>query len=512
VSSAGEVATHEDQRMNQNPLQARLEKLTGLLEVGKAMASERNLDRLLQLILTEVTKVMEADRSSLFLVDRERNELWSKIAQGLEVREIRIKIGMGISGYVAQTGKTVNIQDAYTDPRFNQETDRRTGYRTHSILCAPMLNKLGEVIGVLQVLNKHDGVFTREDEELLLALSSQAAVAIENAILYEDIQKLFEGFIKASVYAIESRDPTTSGHSERVAILTVGLAERVDRVDTGPYAGITFSAEDIRELRYAALLHDFGKVGVREPVLVKGNKLYPHHLDLVAARFKLIKKSLENAYLQKKLGLAMTLGRGCERELAALDEELYRRLAEVEEQLNFILEANKPTVLPRGGFERIQEIAANTFVDVDDARVPFLTTKEAENLSIGKGSLNLEERQEIESHVTHSFRFLRQIPWTKDLRRIPTIAYAHHEKLNGTGYPNALRKEDIPFQAKMMAICDVYDALTAADRPYKRALPPERALDILGMEVKDGNLDPELVRLFAEEKVWALTAGMRPRI
>jgi HD-GYP domain-containing protein (c-di-GMP phosphodiesterase class II) len=496
--------------MNPSLLQTRLEKLTGLLEVGKAMASERNLDRLLQLILTEVTKVMEADRSSLFLVDRERNELWSKIAQGLEVREIRIKIGMGIAGYVAQTKKTVNIENAYTDPRFNQETDKRTGYRTHSILCAPMLNKLGEVIGVLQVLNKRDGVFTQEDEELLMALSSQATVAIENAILYEDIQNLFEGFIKASVYAIESRDPTTSGHSERVAILTVGLAEKVDRADAGPYAGITFSAEDMRELRYAALLHDFGKVGVREPVLVKANKLYPHHLDIVAARFNLIKKSLENTYLQKKLGLAMTLGPGAEREMAALDEELHRRMAEVDEQFNFILEANKPTVLPQGGFERIQEIAANTFVDLEGVKVPFLTTKEAENLSIGKGSLNLQERLEIESHVTHSFRFLRQIPWTKDLRRIPTIAYAHHEKLNGMGYPNALRNEDIPFQAKMMTICDVYDALTAADRPYKRALVPEGALDILGMEVKDGHLDAELVRIFGESKVWSLTVGMRP--
>jgi len=496
--------------MNTSVLETRVEKLTGLLEVGKAMASERNLDRLLQLILGEVTKVMGADRSSLFLVDRERNELWSKIAQGLEVREIRVKIGLGIAGYVAQTGKIVNIQDAYADPRFNQATDLRTGYRTRTILCVPMQNHLNEVIGVLQVLNKRDGSFTREDEELLLALSSQAAVAIENAILYEDIQKLFEGFIKASVYAIESRDPTTSGHSERVAILTIGLAEKVDRADGGPFASITFSPEDIRELRYASLLHDFGKVGVREPVLVKANKLYEHHLDLIVARLNFIKKALENSYLQKKLSLALTLGPSCQEGLASLDEELQRRLAEVDDQMNFILEANKPTVLPQGGFERILDIAAKTFVDGDGGKIPYLSTKEAENLTIGKGSLNVEERLEIESHVTHSFRFLRQIPWTKDLRRVPTIAYAHHEKLNGTGYPNQLRSEDIPFQAKIMTVCDIYDALTASDRPYKRALPPERAIDILGLEVKDGNLDPELVRIFTDAKVWTLTVGMRP--
>ena len=496
--------------MKSNLLEQRVEKLTALLDVGKAMASQRNLDRRLRLILDEVTKVMGADRSSLFLVDPERNELWSKIAQGLEVREIRIKIGMGIAGFVAQTGNIVNIQDAYRDPRFNQETDQRTGYRTRTILCVPMQNKLNEAIGVLQVLNKLDGVFTQEDEELLLALSSQAAVAIENAILYEDIQKLFEGFIKASVYAIESRDPTTSGHSERVAIRTVGLAEKVDRIDSGPYASIAFAPEDMRELRYASLLHDFGKVGVRESVLVKANKLYPHDLDLLLARFKFVKTTLMNNTLQKKLSLALTLGPEAEAQLAALDDELRRRLADVDDQLQFILEANKPTILPRGGFERLLDIAANTFVDLDNTKLPFLTTKEAENLSIGKGSLNVEERLEIESHVTHSFRFLRQIPWTKDLRRVPTIAYAHHEKLNGSGYPNQLRSEDIPFQAKLMTVCDIYDALTASDRPYKRALPPDRALDILGLEVKDGNLDPELVRIFTEGKVWSLTLGMRP--
>ncbi len=496
--------------MNPAQLATRIEKLTALLDVGKAMTSERNLDRLLQLILGEVTRVMEADRSSLFLVDRERNELWSKIAQGLEVREIRIKIGMGISGYVAQTGKTINIPDAYADPRFNQETDRRTGYRTRNILCAPMRNKHEEVIGVLQVLNKLDGAFTAEDEDLLLALSSQAAVAVENAILYEDIQKLFEGFIKASVYAIESRDPATSGHSERVAVLTIGLAENVDRSDVGPYAAARFSPEDMRELRYASLLHDFGKVGVREPVLVKANKLYEPDLEIVKARFKFVKKAVESEFLLRKLSLALTLGPKAEEELAALDKEMERKLAEVDDQFAFILEANKPTVLAKGGFERILEIAANTYADVDGSFQPYLFTKETENLSIAKGSLNLQERLEIESHVTHSFRFLRQIPWTKDLRRVPTIAYAHHEKLDGTGYPNSLRTDDIPLQAKMMAICDIYDALTAADRPYKRALPPEKALDILGFEVKDGHLDAELVRIFTESNTWKLSLPLRP--
>ncbi|MFB3817830.1 MAG: HD domain-containing phosphohydrolase [Candidatus Methylomirabilales bacterium] len=490
-------------------LAKRIEKLGALLEIGKAMASERSLDRLLQLILTDVTRVMEAERSSLFLVDRERNELWSKIAQGLEVREIRIPIGTGIAGYVAESGEVVNIRDAYADPRFSQETDRRTGYRTHTILCTPMRNKRDEVIGVLQVLNKLDGCFGAEDEELLLALSSQAAVAIENAILYEEIERLFEGFIKASVYAIESRDPTTSGHSERVAILTVALAEAVDAAESGAYAALHFSPAQLRELRYAALLHDFGKVGVREPVLVKANKLYEHAMDLLVSRFKLIRKGLEAECLERKLGLALSLGPDAKPQLDALEADLRVRLAELDEQLRFLQEANRPTLLPSGGSARIREIASQTYTDVDGSRRPYLLGQEAENLSIARGSLNKAERLEIESHVTHTFRFLRQIPWTKDLRQIPAIAHSHHEKLNGTGYPNGLRGGDVPVQGRMMAICDVYDALTASDRPYKAALSPERALEILEGEARDGHLDPDLVAIFRDAQVWTRTLALR---
>jgi len=222
------------------------------------------------------------------------------------------------------------------------------------------------------------------------------------------------------------------------------------------------------------------------------------------------KKAVENEFLQRKLSLALTLGPKAEEELAGMDEEMERKLAEVDDQFAFILEANKPTVLAKGGFERILEIAANTYADADGSFQPYLFTKETENLSIARGSLNLQERLEIESHVTHSFRFLRQIPWTKDLRRVPTIAYAHHEKLDGTGYPNSLRTDDIPLQAKMMAVCDIYDALTASDRPYKRAIPPEKALDILGFEVKDGHLDAELVRIFTESNTWKLSLPLRP--
>jgi hypothetical protein len=252
-------------------------------------------------------------------------------------------------------------------------------------------------------------------------------------------------------------------------------------------------------------------VGVREPVLVKANKLYDRDLCLLLARFAFIKKSLESDALRRKLSMAVTLAPGCAEDLAVVDEEFQRQLGEVEEARRFALSANQPTALPPGGFERIQEIAGKTYVDGDGLRQPFLTTREVESLTIARGSLTVQERQEIESHVTHSFRFLRQIPWTTDLRRIPALAYAHHEKLDGTGYPSGLHGDEIPLQSKMMMISDIYDALTAADRPYKPAISPERALEILAQEAGRGYLDPELVRVFTEGTVWSLTGKQAPQ-
>ncbi len=484
----------------------RIEKPASLLNVGKALMAERNLDVLLNMILSAVTDVADADRSSLYLVDRERGELRSKIAQGMGVAEIRVKIGTGIAGYVAQTGQLVNISDAYADSRFSQETDRKTGYLTKTILCVPMINKRGDVIGVCQVLNKKYGEFTKDDEELLLALNGQAAVAIENAILYEDIQRLFEGFIRASVCAIESRDPTTSGHSERVAIFTVGLAELVNRSDAEPFANVRFTTDEIKEIRYASLLHDFGKVGVRERILIKANKLYESDYRLIAERFKYIRKSIELETYRKKMDLLLIHPKDqALKMMDILDEELRLRLSDLDEHFAFVASTNNPIDKGRVNLERLFDIAQNSYIDIDGERRAYLTTDEVINLSIGQGSLNAQERLEIESHVTHTYHFLRQIPWTRELRRVPAIAYAHHEKLNGGGYPNQLVGDEILLQSKIMTVCDIYDALTAGDRPYKRALSPEGAIDILRSDCQTGLVDPDLLNLFVEGKIFELT-------
>ncbi len=481
-------------------LTRRVEKLSAILDVAKAMTAERDLDRLLEIIVKAATFVGECDRTSIFLVDREKQELWSKVAQG--TGEIRIGLGTGIAGHVAQTGEVVNIPDAYADSRFNRSVDQATGYRTRNIICVPMRGISGEITGVMQALNRRDGSFGTEDEELLLALGGQAASSIENALLHDEISRLFEGFVGASVLAIESRDPTTAGHSSRVAALTVGLAEALEHVDAGAYAKTRFSREEINEIRYASLLHDFGKVGVREPVLVKAEKLYPYELENLKNRFELARARLETESLRRQLALMEKLGAlSSSAQLAEEKEQLAAALKEIDEVFGFVMACNRPTVLAQGGFERLTELRHRSFPDGRGGALPLLTEHEVRALAIPKGSLSDDERKEIESHVTWTYRFLSQIPWTRSLRRVPTIAYAHHEKLDGGGYPRKLGAPAIPVQSRMMAISDIYDALTASDRPYKKALPHEQALDILSREAKAGQLDQELYRIFIDARI-----------
>lgn len=482
-------------------LSRRVKKLTSILDVAKALTAERDLDLLLAMIIHEAAKVVGADRCTLFILDRERNELWSKVAQGA-TSEIRLPVGSGIAGTVATTGEVINIADAYADDRFNRSFDLSTGYHTRTILCVPMRDAQGEVTGVIQALNKQDGTFDEEDTELLIALGGQAAAAVENALLHDEINRLFEGFVGASVVAIESRDPTTAGHSGRVASLTLGLAEAVSHLSAGPFAGVRFTAQDLQEIRYASLLHDFGKVGVRENVLVKAEKLYPHELEILRARFELARKDRQLASYRRRIALLKERGPTAMAEIEAEEEaRLARELAQLEEVMQFVLSCNRPTVLAQGGFERLKELGGLTYSDSQEAPLPLLTPHELEVLAIPRGSLSTVEREEIESHVTHTFRFLSQIPWTRALRRVPEIAYAHHERLNGRGYPRAMGANAIPVQSKMMAISDVYDALTASDRPYKKAVPHVMALDILKKESDSGQLDPALFQIFVEAEI-----------
>jgi HD-GYP domain-containing protein (c-di-GMP phosphodiesterase class II) len=519
----------------------RYQELTELTSVGVALSHERDLTKLLEMILSQARRITNSDAGSLYLAVRTDDgsppkKLRFKVAQNfslpnLPFSESTVNVDHGsLAGYVAATGQPLVIADVYLLPedvtyKQNRSFDEKFGYRTKSMLVLPMRTHKDEVIGVLQLINRKrnrdtslsESVVEQEVQpydqrsvELVNALASQAAVAIENSLLYEDIEKLFEGFVRGAVTAIESRDPTTSGHSNRVATLTVGLAEAIDRAGTGKYKDLKFSREQIRELRYAGLLHDFGKVGVREQVLVKQKKLYPSDLAIIKHRFQFL---LQRADLQYERERANYLASHGESNYEEANDELNKiRRARRDELMKFldsIVRANEPTVLPEGSFEELRAINQRTYIDFDNVERPLLRDEELRFLMIRKGNLDDQERREIESHVTHTFQFLEQIPWTRELKGIPSIAYGHHEKLNGRGYPRRVGADDIPVQTRMMTISDIFDALTATDRPYKRAVPNDRALDILGMEAKDGMLDRDLLEAFIGARVYETVRGER---
>jgi HD-GYP domain-containing protein (c-di-GMP phosphodiesterase class II) len=508
-------------------------------EIGIALSTVRDHSVLLSMILSKARELSRADAGSLYLLDDIQGQgrvLRFKLAQNdsveFDFEELVLPITKkSLAGYVALTGETLVIDDAYDLPpdaeySINRSFDLKNGYLSKSMLVFPMTNHAGEPIGVLQLINRrgrnaparldagnaadHVVPFDQATIDMMRSLAGQAAVAVENNILYEAIERLFEGFVTAAVTAIEQRDPTTSGHSARVADLTVELAKTLDRIDFGQYEQVRFSLDQVREIRYASLLHDFGKVGVREQVLVKEKKLYPVQLDNIRARFEFAMKAAESAHRQRKIDYLLEHGRdGFEEFSKQVDAEMHGDVGLFQKDFQFIAHSNEPTVLPEGEFEYLQQLATREFDDVRGDRSLLLRPEEARILSIRKGNLDAVERGEIESHVTHTFHFLSKIPWTRDLKGIPEIAYAHHEKLNGRGYPRKLVATDIPLQSRMMTVSDIYDALTASDRPYKKAISTDRAIDILRMEVKDGLLDSSLVEVFVEAKIFEKAGVLR---
>lgn len=498
-----------------------------LIESARDLARERDIEKLLVAVLERCRYLAGADAGSIYIVegsdpDITRRQLRFKFSQNeslaLPSGEFVMPISMrSIAGAVAITRKIVAIEDVYRLPadspfQFDSSFDKRVGYRTRSVLAVPLVSAQDEVIGVVQLINKkrdprerlrtpddaieHVVPFDERSIELVASLAAQAGVALENATLYEEIRRILDGFVRASVQAIEQRDPTTSGHSQRVATLSLRLAEAVTLATDGPYKEIQFTPSDLRQLEYASLLHDFGKIGVREQVLVKAKKLYPWQMELLRSRFDLLHRTEQVRLLERKLELYAR--NASVQELTALEDEAAVKYAQIEAMWALVCEANEPTVLPQEASSRLDELGRMTYTDVRGHRKPYLTDDELASLKVKRGSLTSDEYREIQSHVSHTYEFLSRIPWGKTFALVPQIAGCHHEKLNGRGYPRGLKGEQIPIGARIMAIADIFDALTASDRPYKKAIPIERALDILHAEVKEGALDGELVRLFIE--------------
>ncbi len=506
--------------------------LRGLNQIGMALMSERDPDVLLGMILTEARHLTGSDAGSLYLVHEEKDgprTLHLLRAQNdslpdLDMPDYSLPFDdTSLAGFVAFHGEPLLIEDAYHIPdsepySFNPSFDHKQGYRARSMLIVPMKDHRDTVVGVLQLINKKSdpGAVIRDersserhvldyelrDVELVQSLAGQAAVSIENGRLYENIENLFEGFIKASVIAIDQRDPTTSGHSVRVATLTCDIAEIVDKAKDGPFRDIRFSREQMRELRYAGLLHDFGKVGVREHVLVKSKKLPPVLLERIEARFDLIRRTLESDFHQQRAEHLLKYGKNdFDTFLRGLEEGYERSQSQIDRFQEAIRESNVPRVLPGANAEILDEISATTFRDFSDQQVPYVTPEELHFLSIPKGSLDADERLQIEAHVTHTYNFLRQIPWTSNLAHVADIAHGHHEKLDGTGYPRGIEASEIAIQTRIMTVSDIFDALTASDRPYKKALSAQRAIEILDMEAKAGMLDRTVVELVVDSEV-----------
>lgn len=508
------------------------ERQVDLVRVGIALTAERDLERLLQLILTTARDLVNADAGSLYLIEDRGGDrlLRFVLAQNDSVPASMVTTTMpldtaSLAGYVATTGEPVGVEDVRQLPsdvpyRFNPSFDLAIGYHTRSVLTAPIATRSGQVIGVLQLINRkldrHARILSAEaanaqvrsfgqaEVALIRALAAQAAVAIENTRLVQEIENLFEGFVRASVVTIEQRDPSTSGHSLRVAHYTTSLARAVEQEPPEPFRGLRFSRDQMTQLRYAALLHDFGKVGVREAVLTKAKKLQPDRLTLVQERFRHAGRAHEVVMLRRLLEALQQLGRApTDADLVNFEASLRQVKADLDAQLAVVLAANEPSVLEEATAHLVSGLQRHAFVGDDGADIPLLLPEEARALSVPRGSLDEIERREIESHVVHSYQFLLTIPWPKRFADVPRIAYGHHEKLNGRGYPNRLVADQIAPEVRMMTVADIYDALTTGDRPYKRAVSPERALTILEEEARRGFLDPALVTVFTDSRIYA---------
>jgi len=522
-----------------------------LINIGRSLSGEKDMEKLLRLILYLSKKITGADGGSIYLVEEDetgakrlRFKYSHTFSRTIPLEEFVMDINKkSISGYVALTGEVLNIPDAYkisdlAPYSFNPYFDRQHDYISRSMLVVPMKNHIDEIIGVIQLLNskedhtpgkKYDNeafeiqldtiddfdkyvvTFDERYNSLLEAIAGQAAIAIENNRLINQIQMQFEEFVKASVTAIESRDPATSGHSFRVAAICKELARAVNEVRTGYLAGFSFTDNDIRELEFAALLHDFGKVYIDLNIFKKAKKLYPKDLENLKLRLDYLYRFLELGYDSKEIDMLDSLtrkdGSYSNDDIKRLHDEKSEKLNRITEIKNILVELNEPTITDRDPEttlkDILEEIEILECLDPSGGKIDILTLTDRTNLMIKRGSLNEAERCEIESHVVETYKFVSKIPWPPEYRRIPEIALRHHEKLDGSGYPDKLTgREATTLQSRMMSIADIFDALVAQDRPYKKAVPLDRVVKILKEEAEANKLDPDLVDLFLDKQIY----------
>lgn len=506
---------------------ARLERLT---ELGTALSAEADSERLIERLLAGAKELTRADGGTLYLLNDARTALEFRLlrndslalAEGgsaekpVEMAPVPLYLPDGapnhhnVAAHVALTGATVNLEDAYTAAGFDfsgtREFDRRMGYRSVSFLTIPLRNHEQDVIGVLQLLNAQDETgriraFSAEDRRLAESLAAQAATALTQQQLIHAQRALFESFIRLVARAIDEKSEYTSGHCQRVPELTLMLADAAVE-DDSLADKFRLSPAERYELRIAAWLHDCGKVATPDWVMDKARRLdaFRNRLSEVEARFEVVRRERENAHLRGRLEVLEHDGTAS----AAHAERAFQdSMAKLDEDLAFIRQADASEVMAPEDQERIREIQANyAYTDAYGQRRPVLTDEEVEALCVPRGTLTEAERQTMQDHVSITIDMLEALPYPKGLERVPEIAGSHHERLDGGGYPRGLKGEEIPVGGRMMAIADVFEALTAADRPYKQPKSLSEALAILGHMKQEGHLDPDLFDLFIRSGVY----------
>ena len=507
----------------------RLEELNG---IGISLSQEKDTNRLLEAILVAAKKITNADGGTLYRVDNDRKLVYFEI-----LRTDSLNVAMGgttgvivpfypvrlfddegrannsmVVAYSVLRDETVNIADAYTEKGFDftgtKNFDKKTNYRSKSFLTVPMKNHEDEIIGVLQLINAKDRVsggivpFSEADQHLAESLASQAAVALTNRQLINQLESLFESFISLINAAIDDKSPYTGGHCQRVPTLTMMLAEAVNATKQGPLADFTMSEKDRYELKIAGLLHDCGKVTTPVHVVDKATKLQTifDRIGMVDTRFEVIKRDAEISAMKEKLA-APANANG---EWQNADRDLTVRLRKINEDRQFLRFCNFGSEAMRDeDQERVREISRTyRWRDVDGNGVDFLTDEEARNLTIRSGTLTPEERQTINHHIEVTIKMLESLPWPRHLKNVPEYAGGHHERMDGKGYPRGLMREQMSVQARVMGIADIFEALTAKDRPYKKGKTLTESLNILGRFKLNGHVDPDLFNVFVREKVY----------
>ncbi|MFO8024925.1 HD domain-containing phosphohydrolase [Thiohalophilus sp.] len=486
-----------------------VKRMQAMIQLSLSLGVVTDLDALLSRIMDFVFELFPgAERAFVVAVDEKQEQYQPLMLRYQDGRELKndeaIALSTTIIESVIRNQNALLLKDAMGDRRFGVQ-DSVVNLSIRSVMCAPLLYG-GKVLGLLQVdSSSASQMFIHDDLELLTAISAQIAVSMKNSHFYQEIEKLFEGFVRASVQAIEARDPGTAGHSFRVAEYTENLARAVDRSSETDFRSIRFDRDKLQELRYAALLHDFGKVGVREHVLTKAKRFYPYEIRLMRQRFRYARACIERQVYQElveRQSREELDNRSFKRLKEEKEAELQQQITELNHFFQAIMAAIEPDADPGQYEAHLSQIADYRFRDVHEEPLPLLDSFEFSVLSHARGSLNPEERREIESHVSHTFDFLRLIPWTEKFAGIPDIAHAHHEKLDGTGYPRGLQAEAIPLPSRIMTIADIYDALTAGDRPYRDGVNSEQALAIIDDQVKAGKLDGKLFKVFLEAEAY----------